>query len=76
MKKATKARGRSKGRTLTELNCLRCGYMWFPRSPEPPGTCPKCRSPYWNKEKVRLMVKGRPKVSKKRMSKKHRRRKP
>jgi len=37
--------------TLTKLKCLRCGYTWFPRKPEPPQACanPKCRSPYWNK---------------------------
>ena len=68
-KKATRPRGRPKGRTLRELTCLRCDHMWFPRTPEPPKVCPKCKSPYWNKEKVRLTVKGRPKVSKKRVSK-------
>ena len=69
-KKATKARVRSKGRTLSELKCLRCDYKWWPRSQERPQTCPKCRSPYWDKKKTRLTVKGRPKVTKKRVSKK------
>ena len=65
-----KTRGRPKGRTLRERTCLRCDHTWFPRSPEPPGTCPKCRSPYWARVKVRLTVKGRPKVTKKKVTKK------
>jgi len=34
--------------------CDRCGYIWFPRKradggePEPPKTCPHCKSPYWD----------------------------
>jgi len=39
--------------TVEELECLRCHYTWFPRIVNAeikiPGTCPKCRSPYWNK---------------------------
>ena len=73
-----KPTGRPRGRpiTLREWKCLRCGHKWWPRKPGRPQTCPKCRSPYWFKQKVRLTVKGRPKVSKKRVSKKpsHRKR--
>jgi rubrerythrin len=29
--------------------CERCNHTWLPRSEEAPETCPKCRSPYWNK---------------------------
>lgn len=36
---------------LKKLICKRCGYIWIPRKEELPITCPKCRSPYWNKEK-------------------------
>ncbi|MGC2303523.1 MAG: hypothetical protein WA447_09400 [Candidatus Binatus sp.] len=31
--------------------CERCGYEWirrFPDKPEP-RTCPKCKSPYWDR---------------------------
>ena len=36
------------------LTCNRCDYTWEPRaSGKLPGTCPKCKSPYWNKERVR-----------------------
>jgi len=35
---------------LKEYTCKRCNYQWHPRK-EKPFTCPKCRSPYWNKEK-------------------------
>ena len=34
---------------LPTLHCLRCGHDWYPRSPEAPKQCPKCRSPYWNR---------------------------
>jgi len=30
--------------------CDRCGYEWAPRHlGDEPQTCPKCKSPYWNK---------------------------
>lgn len=72
MAKHKKSGVRPQGRTLTELSCLRCGHTWFPRRPEPPKVCPNCVSPYWDREKVRLTVKGRPKtkVSKKPRAKK------
>ena len=44
-----------KAATVTQLACNRCGRTWYPSSPKPPGTCPNkdCRSPYWNKKRVR-----------------------
>jgi predicted Zn-ribbon and HTH transcriptional regulator len=33
---------------IVQLTCLRCGAEWWPRTPEKPKTCPKCRSPYWD----------------------------
>ena len=36
---------------ITELVCLRCGGTWIPRSAKMPGYCPKCNSPYWNKQR-------------------------
>lgn len=38
---------------LPEFVCLRCGHCWYPRKPEKPTVCPKCKSPYWDKEKER-----------------------
>ncbi|MDD5486850.1 MAG: hypothetical protein PHW65_04785 [Dehalococcoidales bacterium] len=38
------------------LHCHRCGYEWYPieaQSHGMPKTCPKCRSPYWWKERTR-----------------------
>ena len=32
--------------------CLRCGYQW-PARVDNPKTCSHCKSPYWNKEKVK-----------------------
>ncbi|KKK90963.1 hypothetical protein LCGC14_2717700, partial [marine sediment metagenome] len=37
---------------LTRLTCNRCGYEWIPRSDKRPKNCPKCASPYWDKERV------------------------
>ena len=40
---------------LKELECLRCGWKWWPRPKngkvEEPKTCPnpECRSPYWDR---------------------------
>lgn len=34
---------------INSLKCLRCGAEWLPRKVEKPATCPKCRSPYWDK---------------------------
>lgn len=40
------------------FKCLRCGYEWIPKgkrdSGKPPISCPKCRSKYWNKPRVRF----------------------
>jgi predicted Zn-ribbon and HTH transcriptional regulator len=29
----------------------RCGHEWFPREPEKPRVCPKCKSPNWDRPK-------------------------
>jgi Zn finger protein HypA/HybF involved in hydrogenase expression len=35
---------------LNKIQCKRCNHEWTPRKPEVI-TCPKCRSPYWNRER-------------------------
>jgi len=35
------------------FRCNRCGFEWIPRSSKTPISCPKCRSKYWNKLRVR-----------------------
>ena len=37
--------------------CLRCGHNWRPRKDDPPVQCPKCRSPYWDRERINEMSK-------------------
>ena len=32
--------------------CNRCKYEWISKKKKPK-TCAKCRSPYWNKKRVR-----------------------
>jgi hypothetical protein len=32
------------------FHCDRCGHAWTPREAgQPPTTCPKCKSPYWDR---------------------------
>jgi len=48
------------------LSCMRCEHKWIPRSPELPKVCPKCNSPYWNKEYKRSdIINGKKKLTKK-----------
>ena len=35
--------------------CNRCNHKWVPRSENIPKVCPKCKSPYWNKKRVRKL---------------------
>lgn len=38
--------------TVMGCRCERCAYEWIPRDLEvEPESCPKCKSPYWNKPK-------------------------
>ena len=51
----TRAERRKMIKTLADrcLCCLRCGAVWVPRGQKPPVQCPKCNSPYWDREKER-----------------------
>ena len=40
----------------TICKCERCGHIWIPKS-DAVYTCPKCRSPYWNKQKGKSNIK-------------------
>lgn len=33
------------------FRCTRCGHEWVPRKDEHPRVCPKCKSPFWDKER-------------------------
>ena len=39
--------------------CGRCGHEWIPRTKidEEPLICPKCKSPYWNKQRKNKLKK-------------------
>ena len=41
---------------INQVTCQRCKHKWYPRSPEVV-ICPKCKSPYWDKKKVRISKK-------------------
>lgn len=37
------------------FRCERCGHMWVPRNiVDIPRVCPKCKSPYWDRKKIRV----------------------
>jgi len=40
-------------KTITEKECLRCGFTWFART-DKPKICPYCKTRYWNTPKVRF----------------------
>ena len=43
---------------VTFYVCSRCGHEWISRKPgNLPATCPKCRSPYWNRPRIRHATK-------------------
>jgi len=37
---------------IAKLKCKRCGYEWIPRKTDV-RMCPKCHSPYFDREKQR-----------------------
>lgn len=39
---------------VTGFQCERCGHVWVPKSERRPTICPKCKSPYWDKPRLRL----------------------
>jgi len=42
---------------IKEKLCKRCGYKWIPRQEGEPIHCPKCRSAYWNIDRIRPVKK-------------------
>ena len=39
------------------FKCLRCEYMWVPKDlKNPPVTCPRCRSPLWNRQRQNVKM--------------------
>lgn len=41
------------------FTCNRCNAEWWPAKPETPQTCPKCRSPYWDKQRKKPLNKSK-----------------
>jgi predicted Zn-ribbon and HTH transcriptional regulator len=37
--------------------CKRCGHVWIGRKDTLPRVCPKCKSPYWNRNRILKMPK-------------------
>jgi hypothetical protein len=38
---------------IKQRKCKRCNYTWVPRKKQKPVQCPECKSPYWNKKRVK-----------------------
>ena len=36
---------------LKQNTCKRCGHKWVQRILTKPVLCPKCKSPYWDKDR-------------------------
>lgn len=34
---------------MMKKHCLRCGHSWIGRVEHDPVSCPRCKSPYWNR---------------------------
>ncbi len=41
---------------MKTYNYKRCEHEWYPRIDTAPIQCPKCKSQYWNIDKVKLEV--------------------
>ena len=39
--------------TIKGYKCERCEHEWTPRIDIKPIVCPKCKSPYWDKPRVK-----------------------
>ncbi len=37
---------------MKRYKCTRCLHSWYPRTENKPKVCPKCKSPYWDRERV------------------------
>ena len=35
------------------LKCKRCNHEWASRKPDKVKVCPKCKSPYWDTDKIK-----------------------
>ncbi len=46
---------------IQPLQCTRCSWVWYPKSPKPPQTCanPHCRSPYFDRPRQTKQEKPR-----------------
>jgi len=36
---------------IRQLECLKCGYQWFPKSEKYPKVCPNCNNRRWDRPK-------------------------
>lgn len=46
------------GLNIDSFKCSRCGRVWKPKHGGIPELCPRCKSPYWNRERMRDPLTG------------------
>jgi predicted Zn-ribbon and HTH transcriptional regulator len=42
---------------IAGFQCERCGHEWVAKTERRPIICPKCKSPYWDRPRVRTLEK-------------------
>jgi hypothetical protein len=47
---------------LPTLKCRRCGHEWHPKTNRRPVRCAKCKSPYWDREREKVVETERQQV--------------
>ena len=45
--------------SIIQLECKRCYWTWYPRKPVRPRVCPKCKSPYWDRDYEKVISSDR-----------------
>ncbi len=38
---------------VAAYKCERCGHIWVPKTDRRPIICPKCKSPYWDRARLK-----------------------
>jgi len=44
---------------IEKLHCTRCLGSWYPRTPNKPAVCPKCKTRYWDKPRREKKSEGK-----------------
>jgi len=42
---------------IKKVQCNRCYFSWYPKTPKLPKLCGRCKSAYWNSPRIRKLKK-------------------